>query len=481
MVVTRSGFNSQFGPQFKRSLFRGRSARRTMGSAFRAMRSRYSARVASRAGAAVAGRAAAGGLAAAGAVGAGVAGLGYGAYRVYDYVKKRNARQRAMKKPAAKRTRWHTTGGYGGRVKVRRRGVATQWDKFNKNGVVYVNEVIGNMSDPNSVYLMNEVVNCRDLIFYLCCAMLRKLLEKAGMRVTGFDDAVFSPNAGNVSSTGYLIRLVKINNLTGVQVTSDFTILAATTFGSLCANYRNEFEQYATGHGELSNANMDELYKFIVLFGNSESQDMRAEMLFNETFMTFTGKSEMKVQNRTKATGGSEDAENVNNNPLTGKTYLFKGVPKPKANGYVVGGANGALYPFERLVYNEAIQKFGGGTAGFDANMKEPPNPKLFWNCYKAGKIHLEPGQVKSFVISETHSGNVLKLLKKFRLQLDGSGIVTTYSAFKVQMIALEDLINVNAAENISVQFELERTLGVMCYTRQKKYYKSQYLLSVPA
>jgi len=443
--------------------------------AFKVMRSRTARRVAGRAGAAVAAR----GLGAAGAVGLGVAGVGYGAYRVYNYLKNRNARQQALKKPAAKRVRFDTNGGYAGRVqKPTRRGVRTGFDQFNKNGVVFVNEVIGNQTDQDSVFILNEAVNSRDVIFYMLCAMMRRLLEKAGCRIRGHNDAIMTPNAGNVSSTGYLVRMVKINLLTGVQVTHDFTILAATTFKALCEDYRNEFEQYATGHGELNNQNVDELFNLLLLFGNSESQDVRAELLFNETFIDFYGKSELKIQNRTKATGGSEDAENVNNNPLQGRTYIFKGVPKPKANGYIVGGANSGTFGFERLLFNNAISVFGGNSGGMDPNFKEPPSPKLFWNCFKAGKIRLDPGQIKSFIVTERHSGNILKLLKKFRLQLDAGGLVTTYSAFKTQMVALEDVINANAAETISVQYELERTLGVKCWNKQKKWYKSEYALS---
>jgi len=411
--------------------------------------------------------------------------VGRAAVKAYDVVKAgRKLYSNLKRKNVGKRSgvtrgqRYITKGSYAGPFrKVTSKGNRDSMDKYNRDGVVFIHEAIGNVTNNDSVYVLNEAVNSRDCIFYMLSAMFRRLLEKAGCRIRGANDAILSPNAGNVSSTGYIFRLVKINLVSGVQVTHDFTILAATTFNLLCEDYRNEFEQYATGHGELNNQNVDELFKILLLFGNAESQDVRAEMLFNETFIDFAGKSQLKVQNRTKATGGSEDAENINNNPLQGRSYLFKGVPKPKANGYNVGGANSSTFPFERLQFNNAVSAFGGTGGNLDNSFKEPPSPRLFWNCFKASRIRLEPGDIKSYTVFEKHSGNILKLLKKFRLQLDAAGVWTTYSAFKCQMIALEDVINANAAETISIQYELERTLGVKCWTKQRKWYKSEYAL----
>lgn len=386
---------------------------------------------------------------------------------------------RDMKSSSRGRRGYATTGHYQGKFKkVTRKGRSTGFDSYNVRGVVSTDEIIGSVTDQDCVYLANEVFNSRDLIYYLAAAMLRKLIEMGGGRVTGNNEACFSPLSGAAESANYHIRHVKVNAVTGSVTSNDYSFSATTEFQDIVEHFRNEFEQYCSGFGELANGNTDEPVRLILFHGNiSEAQDIRAQMYFNETFVDCKGLCQMKVQNRTKATGGSEDAENINNNPLQGYSYLFQGVPKPKGNQFLVGGTNGSMFAFERMPYVKAVSSFGANVAGLNVNMKEPPNPKLFWNCSKASRIRLEPGAIKSFYCGQTLSGNILKILKKIRLQLDATGGFSTYSYFKVQMIALEDVINANAAETISIQYEVERKIGVKCYTKQKKFYKTEYHL----
>jgi len=402
-------------------------------------------------------------------------------YRKYMNSGSQTPRQRKKNRGTSTSTgvgagRYITNGKYAGKVRTNRKYVRNPMDSFNRNGTVITTESIGNVTDNNCVYLMAESVNSRDAIFMLLTAMMRKLLEKCQIRVNGIDDPLFERVAG-VSTVGYTVRLFKQNPVSGAMVYIDHLITSLDTFGVLCEAFRNDFEVYCSGFGELDNSNMQELYKFVVFTGTGSEvpYQVHAEMLFNETFIDLYCKCSIKVQNRTKSSTGSEDAENITNNPLQGRIYTFKGVPKPKANGFVNGGSNPGMYAFERMPYNKAVSGFGGTGAGLDASLKEPPHPKLFWNCYKAGALRLEPGEIKSFNQVARKTGNILKMLKSIRLQLDAAGAFSTYSIFPVQMIAMEDVINANDEQTISIQYEVQRELGVKCYSKQKKYYKTQY------
>lgn len=383
--------------------------------------------------------------------------------------------------PGARNYKWHTTGKYVGPFKkVTKRGARTAFDAYNKVGVVHTSETIGSVTDQDCCYIMNEVINSRDLIYYIVCAMIRKLIEKAGFRVEGIDSCPFDKDAGDSNEVNYHVQLVTHNYQTGAATVRDYKVLAGNTFGVICDDFRNSFEQYCSGHGELALENMDEPYKFVLWQGPDDGTgaNIRSVMIMNETFIDLFGTAEMKVQNRTKATGGSEDAENVNNNPLQGWSYLFNGVPKAKANGREAAVSQPATLVFERMQYPNGVTSFGIGV-GTSPDFKEPPFPKMFWNCVKASKIRLEPGNIKSFTAAKRRSGNVLKILKTIRLQLNIPGTYSTYSVHPVQMIALEDVINANAAETISVQFEVERKLGVKCWTKQKKYFRTDYEVRV--
>lgn len=370
---------------------------------------------------------------------------------------------------------YEVTGMYGGRFrKANRVGVKSTMDRYNKYGVVHITETTGSVSDANCVYIMNEVMNSADVIKYMCAAMLRKLIEGAGMRVNGMDRCPFDRDAGAANEVNYNISQVTINQTTGAAVTNTKSVLPADTFNDIVSFFVPLWEVYCSGNITGTAANTDEFHKMNLWYGN-ESPIILNELLFNETFIEVYGYTEMKLQNRTLATGGSQDAENINNNPLQGRSYVFKGVPKPKGNSYVRGGTNSATVFFERIQYPRGLSTFGGSSSAFSPDFREPPLPKQFWNCYKGSYIRLEPGQIKKMVNKGYKKGNILHLLKKIRLQLSPPPVTSTYSIFPVQMVALEDVINANAAENINVQYEVERILGVVCTKRQKKYFTSYY------
>lgn len=397
----------------------------------------------------------------------------YKGYKMYKHF-------RHQRRGSNKRQRYVTTGSYQGKFKkVSRAGARTKFDIYNKVGVVHSTETIGSVTDQDCVYLLNEVINSRDLIKYIVAAVIRKLIEKAGIRVQGMDRSPFDKDAGDANELQYHITVVQQNHLSGASSSTTKDLLVGDTFDTIVVFFVNIFEQYCAGFGELNNQNLDEPHKITLWEGPNDGNPtvILSQMLFNETFVDIYGTSQVKVQNRTKATGGSEDAENINNNPLQGWSYLFNGVPKAKGDGRVTAGTNGAFYAFERMPYPKGVSQFGATGVGLTTDLKEPPFPKQFWNCGEASNIRLEPGAMKMFKWNKSKSGNVLKILKRIRLQLDAGGGFATYSIFPVQMIALEDVINANAAETISVQFEVQRVLGVKCYTKEKKYFTTHYEL----
>lgn len=377
-------------------------------------------------------------------------------------------------------SRWFTNGMYQGRVRrVTRKGARTRFDKYNRSGVVHSSETIGSVTDQDCVYIMNEVINSRDVVKYMVAAVFRKLIEKAGIRVTGMDRSPFDKDAGDANELQYHITVVRQNMVSGASTSTTKDILAGDSFNDIVDFFKNLFEQYCSGFGELNNQNVDEPQKVTLWTGPNDGSSVTilSMMFFNEVFIDLYGTSEVKVQNRTKATDNNAgDIENVNNNPLQGWNYLFSGVPKPKGNSRITGGTNSATVLFERMPYPKGVSQFGAALA-LSPDFKEPAMPRQFWNCPKASRVVLEPGAIKKFQWAKKKLGNFLKILKAIRLQLTADGLWATYSIFPVQMIALEDVINANAAETITVQFEVQRMLGVKCYVKEKKYFTSDYEL----
>lgn len=402
----------------------------------------------------------------------------YGAFKAYDGYKNYKRRRSSEVKPE-KRPRYVTRGRYVGRFKkVTKKGAVSTFDSYSRRGVVQACETIGNQSDQDCVYIINEVINSRDLIKYIVAATLRQLIEKAGIRVTSMDCCPFDKDDGTANEINYHISLVRNNVVSGISVTQTKDLLTTDSFDIIVDFFKNHFEQYCAGYGELNNNNNEEPIKWVLWSGPNEGNPIviLSEMFFNETYVDIYGKAELKLQNRTKATGGSEDAENVNNNPLQGMSYMFQGVPKPKGNVRIAGGLD-VTAPFARMAYPKGLTTFGGTLFATGTDYREPPPARQFWNCRKAAKVRLEPGDIKTYNALAKKVGNVLKILKSIRLNLDAGATWSTYSIFPVQMVALEDVINADAAETISVQYEVQRTLGVKCYTKEKRFFMPDYTL----
>lgn len=376
------------------------------------------------------------------------------------------------------RKKFITRGHYTGRFKrPTRKSARTIFDKYNKTGCVLTTETIGNVQDTDCCYIINEVMNSRDVIRYIVSAFMRRLFEKAGFRVEGGDRAVLDIGLGIFNDAKYHITLYRLNKSTGAVSSDDYSVGTLDKFDDIVDFFVPFFENYSSGFGLNDDNNTNELHKMSFWYDNGTVGTVPlvlSMLLFSETFIQMFGYTELKVQNRTKAAGGSEDAENINNNPLQGWSYLFNGVPKAKGNSLIQGG-DFTYLNFERLPYPKGVQTFGGSDPAQTFNIREPPIPKQFWNCAKAKRIRLEPGEIKKMVASKYKQGNILRILKAIRLSRDGLYQYSTYSIFPVQMIAMEDVINGSVEEEISVQYEIERKLGVKCYNKEKKFYTTDF------
>jgi len=102
---------------------------------------------------------------------------------------------------------------------------------------------------------------------------------------------------------------------------------------------------------------------------------------------TLACKSTLKIQNRSITTVGENEADDVDNVPLYGKSY---------------GGMGAGCTHISQSVSFMANEDTGiidnqGATA-----IQEPPNPAEFDNCKTAGKARIEPGHIKTSVLSNT-------------------------------------------------------------------------------
>lgn len=350
--------------------------------------------------------------------------------------------------------------------------VANQLLKYQKLGVVHVDEVQGTINDADCVYLAHMSYCQLDMIKYAVEALVRKLFHDiAKFKCDSLMQEIPGQSITDASST-WVVKLItqKLSDgTTGVQLSHD--VPDNGTIQSVAAIFYPEFVTWSSGYTSGattgSNENTLELAKFQLYrqdFNVTSQAKFCGELDLRDLQFHYYAKSELKCQNRslsaTGATGGA-DATDISNNPLIGYLYNFKGVPK---------SANANMADLEKF-NNTAAQKGvmlirGGALAGSSLtggnNFKEPPLPRTWKNCTTASKVSLDPGDIRKGVCSVTKSENFLQFLKTTHFQQGTAELSVTWGKMPTQMIALEDMLNVNTVATISVAYECNRVSG--CY-----------------
>lgn len=369
------------------------------------------------------------------------------------------------------------TGLYAGKFKVSKKGTKSSFDVYNRKGVVVVNESTTTGIDVDCVYVINSVMNTSTSVYYSIGAVLRKLFEQAGHRVNDFESGVISVNDGRDADSGYVVTLTRTDVATGAFKTPiNYNTTGTSTLDDVIAAFVPEVTAYIAGYGVAGADNTIELDSFFLYkaetISGSASYTKLAQINLGECFLNVKARSEMKVQNRSLAADSSPDAENVTSNPIQGYCYTFNGVPKVRATTWKAGvGSTATNNRFQAIT--TALQTFGAAASGFGRDFKEPPTPSYFTNVVKAGKVRLEPGHIKSFYLNYEKKMMLKTYWKKLRLL--GDATKTTWYPLPCQMIAMEDVININASLNLTLGVELETKIGMYVSTKRHSWCHTKF------
>jgi len=358
---------------------------------------------------------------------------------------------------------------YQGRLKKAKR---VKRDPFVKNGMKHTVEITGVVTDPDCVYIGHSTYTPQFVLETTLQALLRKLFEKGGLQVTSVND-VLLPSA--TATDGYFLRLDTAPAGGGSFTSYSHAVASGATLQSITGSVTtgvapewtdliDQFTLWATGDGPVSNDNMDEpaqLRLFTEVFNTTGSRyNMVCSLNLRELFAVGKFVSEIKIQNRTVSASGSDDAEAVSSNPLHVHKYLFNGCPRNRDK----------LRMISPPLYSSGILTTGASNAGF-TYLKEPFSPKMFWNCSKHVKDSLQPGAIRNDKIVYYKKMRLLNFIRHMGLMSDASGTPKTNLIKGPHMMyALEDMINVNLAQLISIAYEVNRSCGVYIFQKKSKF-----------
>lgn len=362
-------------------------------------------------------------------------------------------------------------GYYSGKFKKpTKKGLQIYKAQYAGKGFVKTFEVAGSIADPDCCYITHTTVVPWQTIQILVESLVRKLLRRAtGFNCTNAAQEIPGYSFDDTNSC-FQFRLITKNIKTGVYSTVGHQTVNDDTVITVANTFFPTFRQFAEGSTNDNDLNVFELERFQMYQQDQYGTGLLhwrfiGELNLKKEYVHFFATSEMKIQNRSLSASGSADIDTVNNNPLIGRVYDFKGgVPRSRTEDARVlervrdNGVNlvrAAELP-DNVISTQYVNSY-----------REPPMPKLFYNCSASAKIKLDPGQVKYDKLKVEYHMPMYKFLRKLR-DPTSNGVGGTFYAWligKSRMYALEDMLNVNVANNIQLAYEVNREIGLYTTT----------------
>lgn len=346
------------------------------------------------------------------------------------------------------------SGYYVGRFRKPRKARNTQQSKYLTSGVVENREVYGDIADPDCVYLTFSTFDRKLLAKTVGLALLKKLFKKCGMNIDSAAEEIpiFDYND---STGGVLVAVWK--NVSGIT-NSNWTITNDSTITSIFNNWvaLNSWLNTDQPNG----SQLERMY-----LKGTNGQVLGELNVMQEVLEVYSA-FEVSIQNRTKSAGTTEEPtaiDRVDNQPLVGKHYLFKGgVPKERQMGY----------SFLSMVGEEGVFLARPG-AGLEPSYKEPPVAKHFSNVAKVATVRLNPGQIKTAKLYWKSRGFLNNILPKWNTPTS-LNVYTTLPG-KCMMFALEEQLNSGSTNKITVSYEMDRKVGARLITARAHPMKPNY------
>jgi len=381
-------------------------------------------------------------------------------------------------KKRSKKMSYSTTGSYVGPFRSRKITGFSKTDAYRNFGFCNTTEITGTVSDPDCVYVGHSTTSGHRILTVFLQAALRKLYRKVGFTCTNVNDPLLGYEG---ASDGWRLILSVKEVSTGVITTVTYDTIGVDSIARIVGdtaggvapgwpslyNFWINYLQNGPPTGATQQPTRLSLYQ---RDGNLASfYHFMGDIYFPNEMINLYVKSELKIQNRTLGSSGSGDAEDVTNNPLVGKSYEFTTAnPRVKVeNCDIISSMIDATGVITRRAAEFPAQT--------NVIMREPPSPKIFWNISKHGKVLLQPGNIKKDTLTYVVRKQVYQFFQDLDWRPVSNAVATAISmkgSGKSALFALEDVINVNASQNISIAYEVNRQ--EMCYLSTSTNHPSQ-------
>jgi hypothetical protein len=340
-----------------------------------------------------------------------------------------------------------------------RKGKTFRKKRFTKkfqSGVSNTNEVGGSVADPQLVGV-GHITHPRQQVFVaMWKIVIKQLLARGGILLESETESIST----TAETFDIVLKYRDSQNLIPVNINSSFN--GGATIGSITTFFASQTRVWNTEANSISNQR--EFYYIEIVpttpspsYLAGQTRYVRSGMIRLEEYMvTVFGKSSLKIQNRTVLAAGDIESTDVDNQPLNGKTYE--------------GTGSGMAWKRQIVASTMYADAVNGQILVTQANngVFEPPPAWEYAKCKMTGKIRLNPGNLKTSVLTDTMKSNFSRLHNKLNPAANGATSNLIYPFGKYRVMLMEKMLQAQAAElNIVISYEVNT--DIYCNGKEKR------------
>lgn len=281
----------------------------------------------------------------------------------------------------------------------------------------------------------------RDVIMRIAFqAALKQLAKTMGIRIIDLDDSV--------TAGPYFLGTndeFKFEYYSSAESTTTTVITHIVGIGNTWRQIAQTFANIVFATPEQS-----QIIPSYLRFTNSTSEYQPCRLELKYTYFMFDMKSSMKLQNRTINAAGENEADDVDNVPIYGKSIGGSGTgcqalfPNSSSPGQIVCDlANGTI-----------------DKTSLSNNLKEPLSGFFFPKSTKQGKVRLDPGEIRTNVLRYKKNVTLQTLFKAFAYS-GSTKVIAPFGNFV--FFQLEKMIDSGSALNIILAYETNLEYNCVC------------------
>lgn len=367
----------------------------------------------------------------------------------YSMSKKPSGKQVRRKAGSGKVVKRKATGTVSSSRIRKARGRLGVHDYFCKRGVLMTFEngtfIQGTSTDKYQTVLVGHATHgVIQTLRAVALALVKSVLNHCQISFDNVNDAL-----QQISTRNLVMRIEYRNGQAGAAQYYAYTISSSSTVSDIAnALFTNVFSAFA----EII---LDEVVMYWAA-DNGLTQSLQiCKLDLEKATLDLYSKSSLKIQNQTVGSSGNNEWDDVDNVPLYGKQY--------DGPGNYMQVEKTFISPLPTVTGNYYAQGYLSTSV-----LAEPQPLSVMKRAKRVGKIHLDPGHIKTSTLIDRRRISINVLLQL----LTRSGVADNLCKIgKFRYFVMEKMLQSvggNEYNGIKVHFEVDLKYGCICYIKKK-------------